>query len=63
MPDTPLSLVRSPAPEQRTGRVTLLERKTALETTRPVRGRREARAAPRAVDGASRDRVEAGFAT
>jgi DNA-binding CsgD family transcriptional regulator len=27
-----LSLVRSPAPEQRTGRVTLLERKTALET-------------------------------
>ena len=31
MPDTALSLVRSPAPEQRIDRVTLLERKTALD--------------------------------
>ena len=31
MPDTTLSLVKSHAPRQRTGRVTLLERKTALD--------------------------------
>jgi hypothetical protein len=31
MPDTTLSLVKSHASHQRTGRVTLLERKTALD--------------------------------
>jgi hypothetical protein len=31
MPDTTLSLVKSHASQQRTGRVTLLERKTALD--------------------------------
>jgi DNA-binding CsgD family transcriptional regulator/tetratricopeptide (TPR) repeat protein len=38
MPDTPLSLVRSPAPDQRPGRVTLLERKAALETLAELAG-------------------------
>jgi DNA-binding CsgD family transcriptional regulator/tetratricopeptide (TPR) repeat protein len=32
MPDTRLSLVKAPAPQEHTGRVTLLERKTALDT-------------------------------
>ena len=36
MPDTTLSLVPSHGPQQRTGRVTLLERKTALDALAEV---------------------------
>ena len=38
MPDTTLSLVRSHASDQRAGRVTLLERKTALDALAEIAG-------------------------
>ena len=38
MPDTPLSLVRPHASDQRTGRVTLLERMAALDALAEIAG-------------------------